>query len=383
MTTKITKYLSLLAVMAVVIGGGVYATSFENANADDKNKGIGTTEIWEPGPEDGITFESPRPFDANKRSEYRNLEKSSEKYDLSDAELLVNLEKVRESGLPIVYAAIDYNRGVIVIFTPSAESLAFDNKLLDIPYVIVAEDWDPLRNPFTNGPPMQEDEEELDKQSFFDEISNFSILPFAFAVSDNDHGTGIDSDTNDTYDGIYGKIEVHNSGFTLPGDVTIFGGTLMPNSKSSLEIAIRYTDGDYEFTVYDHYASQFTIIEDMDSTWMDTYTYSATSNFIYGEVLENQGTWIAKIYNYDTPGWETLDSQLFDGTRADGWAVWEEYNMTGQCGSITIVQSYIDLVQIRDGSWNYVEDAEGWERNGDIPCQSEEMAIDFYKHRVY
>ncbi|MBI1663212.1 MAG: hypothetical protein IS860_06945 [Nitrosopumilus sp.] len=109
----------------------------------------------------------------------------------------------------------------------------------------------------------------------------------------------------------------------------------MPNSESGLEIAIRYTSGVYEFTVYDHYDGSFTVEEDMDSTWMNTYTNTISGNdFIYVEVLENQGAWIAKIYNYDTSSWETVDSQIFDGDREDGWSIWEEDKFSTGCPTV-------------------------------------------------
>lgn len=387
MTTKKTKFLMMFVVTAIAATSGVYTIGFVEADADDINKGIGTTEVWEPGPDDGITFDRERPFDANKRAEYRDLEKSQTRYEISDSKLLVDLEKIRNSNIPIVASAIDYEIGLIVIYSPETIlDSDIESVIGETPYIVIERDWDALRNPWNKGPPHPDtmdpkvDSQSID-ESLFQHMSSWNIIQFvnADAATDNWYGTHIDNDVS-TYDGAYAKIEVHDSGITLPSDVTLFGSTLMPNSKSGLEIAIRYTDGSYEFTVFDHYAESFTVEEDMDSTWMNTYTNTIGSNdFIYVEVLENQGAWIAKIYNYDTPGWETVDSQIFDGDREDGWSIWEEDHLAGQCGSATIPEIITDLVQIRDGStWYDVTDTYGSLYDSGIPCNTGTMNTDYF-----
>lgn len=379
-----------LAIAAVTTGGVLLATNVTTVDADDINRGIGTTEVWEPGPEDGDTDTTPiRPFDANKRSEYRELEKPAMTSFAppSDTELLDKLERIRDSNLSIGYSAIDYENGLVVIYSPETDiHEKIESVIGNTPYMIVQKDMDPLRNSFSDGPTKTE-EPEIRTQSFkgfLDDVSIFSILPLAYATSDTAYGTAIDSDTSNTYTGAYAKLEVHNSGWTLPSDVTVFGGTLMPTSNSGLEIAIRYTDGDYEFTVYDHYAGSFTVIEDMDSTWMGTYANTISgSKYIYVEVLENQGTWIAKIYNFDNSSYQTLDSQMYDGSRSDGWSVWEEYNMAGQCQDITIPEVVGDLVKIRDSNgWHYVSNTYGSSYSDNIPCMSETMTTNYYKWKV-
>ena len=278
MTNKST-YLMLLAIAAVATSGTIFATSSMSADADDVNKGIGETEVWEPGPEttQGNDELKDRPFDANKRAVYRGMEKSLVQSNISDSVLLENLEKIRSSDIPLVASAIDYEKGAIVIYTPEPNLDSKIKRIIgDIQYIVIEREWDALRNPWNNGPIHPDEmEPKLDTQSndgsIFDLLSSWNILQFANAdaSTDNWYGTHIDDDVS-TYDGAYAKIEVHDSGITLPNGVTLFGGTLMPNSESGLEIAIRYTSGVYEFTVYDHYDGSFTVEEDMDSTWMNT-----------------------------------------------------------------------------------------------------------------
>lgn len=140
-------------VLAVVISGAVYATNFENADADDINKGIGKTEIWEPGPTDGFTpTEIPihANQDANELPSYVDAKSfgsiviPANAVKLSSNELDRTLEELRNSGLPTVMSAIDYETGVIAIWTPD---LTLGNKyqaeLGDVPFVLLYEEAPP------------------------------------------------------------------------------------------------------------------------------------------------------------------------------------------------------------------------------------------------
>ena len=121
MTLK-TKYFMLIAVTVVAASTGVYTISLESVDADDINKCIGKTEVWEPGPTDGFT-PTETPFyenqDANELSSYVEIKPTIEIPEdaviLSSKQLDRTLDELRQSDLPTVMSTIDYETGVIVI----------------------------------------------------------------------------------------------------------------------------------------------------------------------------------------------------------------------------------------------------------------------------
>lgn len=166
--TKKTTYLILLAIAAVATSGVIFATSA--MSADDVNKGIGETEIWEPGPEDGFT-PTEMPFyenqDANELSSYVDAKSSivipENAVILSSKELDRTLGELRQSGLPTVMSAIDYETGVIVIWTPDLTlGDKYKEQLGDVPFVLLFEEAPPR---WEHGDPSPEPE--LGLQSFF------------------------------------------------------------------------------------------------------------------------------------------------------------------------------------------------------------------------
>jgi len=165
-----TRLLIILGiVLAVVISGAVYATNFENVDADNINKGMEKTEVWEPGPTDGGPIYIPEKlYDANENSKYATMEKSSVRYDVTNDQLKENFELMRNSKLGIITLAIDYDRNMLVIYSPDT---TLDTKIQsvigDFPYVLIYEQEHPLRS--TN-PDHSELGSSLNKQSIDDPL---------------------------------------------------------------------------------------------------------------------------------------------------------------------------------------------------------------------
>jgi len=165
-----TRLLIILGiVLAVVISGAVYATNFENVDADNINKGMEKTEVWEPGPIDGGPVYIPEKlYDANENSKYATIEKSSVRYDVTNDQLKENFELMRNSKLGITTLAIDYDRNMLVIYSPDT---TLDTKIQsvigDFPYVLIYEQEHPLRS--TN-PDHSELGSSLNKQSIDDPL---------------------------------------------------------------------------------------------------------------------------------------------------------------------------------------------------------------------
>lgn len=388
MTTKTTKYLSMLAVLAVAFGGIIYTTNFDNVDADSINKGIGTTDVWEPGPTDGFTpTDAPqRTNDARLSNEYDRNNPVLTKNTVTDAELKEKFLALRQAKIGITSMSIDYDIGQLVLYS-SDLTIEKNIKAIigDFPFVLIYEEEHPLRNSNRDGPPPS-----IDTQSVEDPLLNIlssaGIINYAYAVSDSAHGTKINSDSGSTYTGAYAKLEIHDSGVTIPSGDTVFGGNIMPNSKSSLEWAIEYKPSTTKVRIYDHYAGVFSWSADVDSTFMSTYSTTISgSKYIYVKVEENSGTWMAYIYNFNTSQWEFKDSQALDGSRTDGWSVWEEYSLSGDCASATIPEITGTLVQVRSGStWYFVTSTYGSQYNtaNNIPCYSEYMDANYYNWRV-
>ena len=145
-------------IIAVAISGALYATSFDNADADDIHKGIGKTEIWEPGPTDGFTpteIPAHQYQEAQERPSYTEALSSgsivlaSESPKLSDKQLDNVMDELLHSELdrfilPIASIAIDYDRDILVLWTPD---LTIGNKVKaivgDVPFVLLYEEAPP------------------------------------------------------------------------------------------------------------------------------------------------------------------------------------------------------------------------------------------------
>ncbi len=186
MTTKTTKYLSLLVVLAVAIGAGTFALTTNTVDADDTNKGIGTTEIWEPGPTDGFTpTEKPdRMYAVAETNSYKSIKDSGNldirneiEYQLTDEQFDIAIEKIQDGELPVVYSAVDYNGGYLVIYSPNSNLGDKIESIIgtEIPYVLLFEEA-PAR--WSTGDPGEEDGIQLEPKV---ELQS-SWLPTAFAA---------------------------------------------------------------------------------------------------------------------------------------------------------------------------------------------------------
>ena len=178
-----SRILILLGIiLTVAIGGTAYTTNFENADADDINKGIGITDVWEPGPTDGFTpTEIPlqKYQDANERSSYADalsngsIVIASVSPELSDKQLDDVMDKLLYSEfdrfiLPIASIAIDYETGTLVLWTPD---LSIGNKVKtvvgDTSFVLLYEEAPPRWE--HDGPePEPEPISESEPQGIFD-----------------------------------------------------------------------------------------------------------------------------------------------------------------------------------------------------------------------
>lgn len=388
MTTK-TKYMFVLMALAIA-GGAIFAIDplAMTADADDKNKGIGETEIWEPGPTDGSAdgYVPDRLYDARDVSAYDAQfdADAGERNSFSKDLLLEKFDMIRGSDVPLTAVAIDYEIGQLVLY---AEDLTIEKEIEavigDFPYVLLYEKQTKEAGKAPGNGSVEREEAVVTPTSVSPLTHNgFMLFPPAFAVSDSAHGTHLDDDSGSSYTGAYARLEIHDSGVTIPSGVTVYAGNIMPNSNSSLEIAIEYLPSSTKVRVYDHADGLFTTSKTVDSTFMTDYaTTISGKDYIYAKVEELSGTWKAYIWNKNISNYEFLDSQPDDGDREDGWSVWEEYDLSGECANATIPEINGDGVQVKhSGTWKLATSthASQYNTSNDIPCYTENMDNNYY-----
>lgn len=360
MTTKTTKYLSLLVVLAVAIGAGTFAITINTVDADDTNQGIGKTEIWEPGPTDGFTpTEMPdhEYQNANELPPYVEAKStmviSENAVILSSNELDRTLDKLLQSGLPIVMSAIDYDTGVIAIWTPDVSiGDKFKAELDDIPFVLLYEEsparWD------NDGP---QEESTLELQSFF--------LPSAYAAGSSGSHTyyGTQVTDNNNADGIYSRMEVHTdeNDVTIDSGNTLYAPTMSVSDQGRLEITVHYDDNiEPRLRVWDHNGSSESFIKTvyMDNTnFNNRYVNTVSgSDYIYTKVELNSGTWYAYYYDLIDYEWDILIAKSGgSGDLQIGWNIWEAHGFAAaDCADTTVPEIISTDGQVRNsGSWSY------------------------------
>ncbi|QMU53589.1 MAG: hypothetical protein GKS07_00870 [Nitrosopumilus sp.] len=362
---KTKKYLSLFAVMAVVISGGMYVTSFENADADDINKGIGKTEIWEPGPTDGFTPTEMPYFENQNANELKSyVEKKStiaipeNALILSSKELDRTLDELRQSDLPIVMSAIDYDTGVIAIWTPDTTiGEKFKAELGDVPFVLLYEEA-PARwqhgDPGENGAQL---EPKLDLQSWIPSV-------YAAGVSGDNTHYGTKVTDNNNADGIYSRMEVHTdeNDVTIVSGNTLYAPAMSVADQGRLEIVVHYSSYDEpRLRVWDHNGDNEGFIESVDmdnNNFNNRYVNTVSgSDYIYTKVELNSGTWYAYYYDLIDTEWDILIAKGGGiGDQDYGWNVYEVIDTAdpGDCSGTTVPEIISTDGQVRNsGSWSY------------------------------
>ncbi len=354
MTNKST-YLMLLAIATVATSGTIFATSSMSADADDINKGIGETEVWEPGPEDGPNVSNDRQGDANLYSEYKEIAKpTAQLSDLSNQELRNSLSKFEQSGLPISTQLIDYDLKRLVFYSPD---LSIKDKIAEIagdtPFVLLYEEAPPR---WEHGDPKSEIEPKLDAQS--------SWLPLAIAAGTADDHTyyGTYIDDNNNADGVYSRMEIHDSGITIDTGNTLYAPTMSMADQGRLEIVVRYlSNTNPTVSVWDHHTNPegFIYHQSMDSSFMNRYVNTVYgSDYIYTKIEYNGSDWETYI-------WDLIDSEydlMVDknggaGDQQYGWTIWEAHDFDesgGDCNDTTLLEIVGADVQVRNsGTWSY------------------------------
>lgn len=350
----------LLAVTVAAIGGTVFTTSSVTVDADDINKGIGKTEVWEPGPTDGFT-PTEMPFrenqDANELPSYANAKASiaipENAAILSSKELDRTLDELRQSGLPTVMSAIDYKRGLLVIWTPDVTIRdQYREQLGNVPFVLLYEEAPPR---WYHEGPVPEVDPKLDLQNF--------ILPSAYAEgtagTQTYYGTKVTDNNN--ADGIYARVEIHDSGVTIDSGNTLYGPAISMADKGRLEIVVEYNDDStHKLRVWDHGASpeEFIYTKIIDSSYMSKYANTVGSDdFSYVKVEVNgSGSWTAYLWDVADSHWDILIQKTGgSGDLEIGWAIWEAfYFAAADCADTTIPEIITADVQVRNsGSWSY------------------------------
>jgi hypothetical protein len=141
-----TRLLIIPIIAVMVVGGAIYA-SFENVDAGNINKGIGKTDVWEPGPEDGPVSIPEKMYDARLVTEYRNSNPITHKNNVTNDQLKEKLELVRNARIGIVSSGIDYDIGQLVFYAPDFTiEQDIKNILGNFPFVLLYEEQSPLRN---------------------------------------------------------------------------------------------------------------------------------------------------------------------------------------------------------------------------------------------
>lgn len=389
MMKKNTKYLSLLAVLAVAISGVAYTTSFENVDADDVNKGIGTTEVWEPGPTDGFTPTEMPMFEnqnANELPSYVEVKSTmiiaEDATILSGKELDRTLDNLRQKDLPIVMSAIDYDTGVIAIWTPNLTvGEKFKAELGDVPFVLLYEEAPPR---WESGDPAED--EKLDLQSW---------LPMAFAAGISGTHTyfGTYVDDNNNADGIYSRMEVHTdeNDVTIDSGNTLYAPTMSVADQGRLEISVHYDDNiEPRLRVWDHNGSSEGFIK---TVYMDNNNFNnryvntvSGSDYIYTKVELNSGTWYAYYYDLIDFEWDILIAKSGGiGDEQYGWNIWEAHKFAAaDCNDTTIPEIISTDNQVRNnGSWSYATSshADNWS-NTPLDCYGGSWNNNYYNWEV-
>jgi len=212
------------------------------------------------------------------------------------------------------------------------------------------------------------------------------LTPEPGGATDNYFGSHLNKSTS-SMAGAYSKNEVHDNGYTLADGTTLYAPTLMSPGNGSLEIVTAYynpsgaTYGTLDkLYVYDHVTDDWEYSDTIDSSFMNTYT--SGGNY-YAEVMEISGTWYAKIYNFDTSSWETLHSQSSDGSRSDGWYIWEEDGFSSGCPTVDPEIEGDLLKVLYNGNWVLATSTYSNTYDTGLPCSfSGTWDNNYYNWRV-
>ncbi len=205
--------------------------------------------------------------------------------------------------------------------------------------------------------------------------------------TDNWYGSNLNKLTS-SINGVYAKSEVHDNGYTLADGTTLYAPTMMGPGNSPLEIVTAYynpSGSTYDTLdkvfVYDHTTDDWEYTVVIDSTFLDKYT--SGSNYYFGEIIDDNGTWKAKLYNFNTASWETLYSQSSDGSNDNGWYLWEEDAFSSGCPTAD-PEIEGDLLKVNyDGNWVLATDIYSSTYDTGLPCSfSGTWDNNYYNWRV-